>query len=108
MKQYLFVYGSLLLSSAHEKLGFKIEPLYSAYIFDYILTLKSNRENTYDYMIATPILSRILFHGYICEVTEEQLIRLDRYESKEMKRIKVDAFTRDRKKIECWLYTENE
>lgn len=104
-KEYLFVYGSLLLEDAHKKLGFTIVPKFSSWIIGYKLKITPNKTNDYNYfglVLSKKRKNRI--PGYLCEISGEDLKRLDKYEGKNMFRILTNCHTRNNEVFSGWVY----
>lgn len=104
--KYLFTYGSLILDQSKVKL----HPLESVFLRGYKLVVEKSpiTQTNYHYILLeeTKIDSDII-PGYLAEVNDEILERLDKFEGKSYRRIIVTVFTRQLKPIEAYVYIKN-
>ncbi len=104
--KYLFTYGSLILDQSKVKL----HPLESVFLRGYKLVVEKSpiTQTNYHYILLeeTKIDSDII-PGYLAEVNDEILERLDKLEGKSYRRIIVTVFTRQLEPIEVYVYIKN-
>lgn len=97
----IFVYGSLILG----KSPIKLIPIESVFIIEHKLRLRIKENSTYLLLQmnytgkSTDIVS-----GYLAEISEEELIRLDKYEGKNYERKELTIFKRDHTPIKAFAY----
>lgn len=101
MKQYLFTYGSLIL----QKSKIRVTPIESAFILEYKLFLKSKPNASYLFLLVKKTgKGSDIVSGYLAEVTDEELKRIDAYEGPNYIRTRVTAFYRDNTAVEAFVY----
>lgn len=101
--KYLFVYGSLITKNS----PFHFSPLESIFIEGYKLYIekKLNSENNYHFIkIKNTGNKDDIVSGYLVEVDESMLRKLDEYEGSTYMRIEVEAMKRNLEKIKVFVY----
>ncbi len=103
MKHYLFTYGSLIL----EKSPVKVTPIESVFITEYKLFLKPKPDSSYLFLIAkkTGKASDII-SGYLAEVNDDELKKIDKYEGVNYIRMSVIVHKRDNTPVRAFIYLE--
>lgn len=101
MKKYLFTYGSLIL----EKSPIKLTPIESAFVIEYKLFVKPKEDASYMFLLAkhTGKASDIIA-GYLAEVTNEDLKKIDKYEGANYLRMSVFAYMRNNSPVRAFIY----
>jgi len=112
MKHFLFTYGSILLKEITERsMGFTFEPIKSVFIKGYKLEIKhaNNEKNpNYHYILCNPTdNTNDIIPGFIVECSDEQLIRLDRWEGNSYERKQIICYDRNLQEIKCFIYLKN-
>lgn len=101
MKTYLFTYGSLIL----DKCPVRVKPIESVFALEYRLKIKTKENSNYLFLqlentgSATDIVS-----GYLAEVTDEELIDIDKYEGPSYQRKEIVVYKRDNTPVKAYVY----
>lgn len=100
---YLFVYGSLIAKNS----PFKFSPLESIFIEGYKLYIekKQNSENNYHFIkLQKTEDTNDIVSGYLVEVSDDILQKLDTYEGSSYKRVEIEAMKRTLEKVKVFVY----
>jgi len=106
MKKFIFTYGSLIL----DKSPVKVKPVKNCLLFGWKLVIQKSpiTKTDYHYILLEKTNSKNdIVSGYISEVDDEILSKIDSYEGKFYKRIEVDVFDRRMNKCRVFVYVKN-
>jgi len=101
--KYLFVYGSLITENS----PFNLSPLESVFIqgFKLYLEKKENTKTNYHFIKLKKTLNlEDIVSGYLVEVDEKTLEKLDTYEGNSYERIETEAVKRNLEKVKVFIY----
>jgi gamma-glutamylcyclotransferase (GGCT)/AIG2-like uncharacterized protein YtfP len=101
MKKNLFTYGSLIL----EKSPVRVIPIESVFVRGCKLVTKNKENSRYVFLLLEPTGTlEDIVSGYLAEVTDEELEKIDRYEGVQYQRRELIAYKRDGTHLKAFAY----